>query len=78
MRLAAVRAKTITHARTSTFARMWDPRGRKVRVRVKGRKAKTPVTLPMTNKPKVVAKAENALRRQLLALVHQALESVDA
>ena len=78
LRLAAVRAKTITHARTSTFVQMWDPRGRKARARVKGRKAKNPVTLPVTDKKKVVAKARHALSHQVLALVRQVLESVDA
>ena len=82
MRLAAVRAKTITHARTSTFVLMWDPRG-KARARVKG-SAKNPVTLPVADQKKVVAKA-NALSHQVLALVRQvqtraetAVESVDA
>ena len=83
LRLAAVRAKTITHARTSTFVLMWDPRG-KARARVKG-SAKNPVTLPVADKKKVVAKARHALSHQVLALVRQvqtraetSVESVDA
>ena len=78
LRLAAVRAKTIIHVRTNTFVLMWDPRGRKAKERVKERKVKNPVTLPVTDTKKVVAKAKHALRHQVLALARQVLESVDA
>ena len=66
LRLAAVRAKTITHVRTSTFVLMWDPRG-KARVRARGN-AKNPVTLPVADKRKVMVRAKHALIHQHLAL----------